>query len=76
MKEPLFIASNEIVEHLCRSVGVGDVLPDTGFISGVDPQPISLDVDPFFMELEFMTEFEVADDQPVPKLRKRDKALL
>jgi hypothetical protein len=36
-EEPPFIASNEIVEHVCGSVGVGDVLPDTGFILGVDP---------------------------------------
>jgi hypothetical protein len=75
-EEPLFIASIEIVEHLCRSVGVGDVLPDTGFISGVDPQPISLDVDPFFMQPEFMSEYEAVDDRPVPKLSKRDKPLL
>jgi hypothetical protein len=56
----------------------------------VDPQPIAteftLDVDSFFIELEFMLEYEVAfgderaedsaDDQPVPELSKRDKALL
>jgi hypothetical protein len=48
------------VEHVCESVGVGDVLPDTGFMSGVDPQPIALDVDSSFMELEFMLEYEAA----------------
>jgi hypothetical protein len=41
-------------------VGVDDVLPDTGFISGVDPQPIALDVDPSFMEPKFMPQYEVA----------------
>jgi hypothetical protein len=48
------------VEHICRSVGVGDVLPDTGFILGVDPQPIALDVDPSFVEPKFMPEYEAA----------------
>jgi hypothetical protein len=28
------------VEPVCRSVGDGDGVADTGFISGVDPQPI------------------------------------
>jgi hypothetical protein len=74
------------VEHVCGSVGVGDVLPDTGFISGVDPQPITLDVDPSFVEPEFMPEYEMtfgneraedsADDQPLLELSKRDNALL
>jgi hypothetical protein len=35
-----FIASNEIVyavEPVCGSVGLGDGVADTGFISGVDP---------------------------------------
>jgi hypothetical protein len=41
-------------------VGVDDILPDTGFISGVDPQPISLDVDPSFMEPKFMPQYKVA----------------
>jgi hypothetical protein len=41
-------------------VGVDDVLSDTGFISGVDPQPIALDVDPSFMEPKFMPQYEVA----------------
>jgi hypothetical protein len=36
-EEPPFVASNETVEHVCGSVGVDDVLPDTAFISGVDP---------------------------------------
>jgi hypothetical protein len=85
-EEPPFIGSNEPVEHVCGSVGVGDVLPDTCFISGVDPQPVALDVDPSFMEIEFMSEYEASfgdehtedsvDDRPVPKLSKRDKALL
>jgi hypothetical protein len=58
-------------------VGVGDVLPDTGFI---------LDIDPSFVEPEFMPEYEAtfedecaedsADDRLVPKLSKRDKSLL
>jgi hypothetical protein len=84
--EPPFIASNEIVEHACGSVVVGNVLPDMGFISGVDPQPITLDVDPPFVELEFMPEYEAAfgderaedsaNDRPVPELSKRDNALL
>jgi hypothetical protein len=34
-------------------VGVGDVVPNTGFISCVDSQPIALDVDPSFVELKF-----------------------
>jgi hypothetical protein len=46
------------MEHACGSVGVGDVLLDTGFISNVDPQPIALDVDPSFVEPEFMSEYE------------------
>jgi hypothetical protein len=92
-EQPTFIASNETVlnvKHVCRNVGVGDGVVDTGFISGVDPQPnaigFALDVDPFFIELEFMPEYEVtfgdervedsADDRPVPELSKRDKALL
>jgi hypothetical protein len=78
------------VEPECRSVGVGDAAVDIGFISGVDPQPIAtgfaLDVDPSFVESEFLLEYEVVfgdegaedsiDDRPVPKLSKRDKALL
>jgi hypothetical protein len=77
-------------EPVCESVCVGDAAADTGFISGVDPQPIStefsLDVDPSFVKLEFMPEYEVAfrdecaedsaDDRSVPKLSKRDKTLL
>jgi hypothetical protein len=63
---------------------------DTGFISGVDPQPIAtgfaLDVDLSFVELEFMPEYEAtfgddcakdsAGEQLVLELRKRDKVLL
>jgi hypothetical protein len=77
-EEPPFVASSETMEHVCRSVGVGDVLPDMGFISGVDPQPIALDVDPSFMEPELMLEYEATfgderaensvDDRPVPEL--------
>jgi hypothetical protein len=87
------VASNKTVlnvEPECRSVGVGDTTVDIGFISGVDPQPIAtrfaLDVDPSFVESEFLLEYEVVfgdegaedsvDDRPVPKLSKRDKALL
>jgi hypothetical protein len=92
-EEPPFIASNETllnVEHVCGSVGVGDVLPKTCFISGVDPQPIAtrfvVDVDSSFMELEFMLEYKAmfgdecvehsTDDRPVPELSKMNKALL
>jgi hypothetical protein len=63
-------------------VWVLDAAVDIGFISGVDPQPIAtgfaLDVDPSFVESEFLLEYEVVfgDDRPVPKLSKRDKALL
>jgi hypothetical protein len=42
------------VEPVCGSVDVGDVVVDTGFISGVDPQPIAtgfvLNFDPSFVE--------------------------
>jgi hypothetical protein len=92
-KEHPFVSSNETVlnvELVRGSVGVGDVVADTGLILGVDHQPIdtgfSLDVDPSFVEREFMLEYEVAfgdehmedsaDDRPVPELSKRDKALL
>jgi hypothetical protein len=70
-EEPPFIASNEIVlnvEPVCRSVGVGDGVADTGLISGVDPQPIAtrftLDVEPPFVELEYEVTFgdERAED--------------
>jgi hypothetical protein len=64
--EPPFVANNETilnVEHVSRSVGVGDVVVDVGFISGVDPQPTAigfvLDVDPPFIEPEFMLEYVV-----------------
>jgi hypothetical protein len=90
---PSFVGSNETMlneEPICGSVGVGDAAVDTGFISGVDPQPIAigfvLDVDPSFVEPEFMPEYEAAfgderaedsaDDRPIPELSKRDKALL
>jgi hypothetical protein len=79
-------SSNEIVEYVCGSVSVGDVLPDTDFISCVDPRSISLDADPSFVEPGFMLMYEasfwderaedLADDRPVPELSKRDKALL
>jgi hypothetical protein len=66
-EEPWFIAGNETVlnvKHVWGSVGIGDVVADTGFNSGVDPQPIAtgfaLDVDPSFIEQEFMPEYEVA----------------
>jgi hypothetical protein len=39
-EEPPFVASNETVlnvKPVCGSVGVDDVVVDTGFISGVDP---------------------------------------
>jgi hypothetical protein len=94
-EEPRFIASNETilnVEPVCGSVGVGigGGVADTGFISGVYHQPIatrfSLDIDPSFVEPEFMSEYKAtfgdecaedsADDRPVPKLSNRDKALL
>jgi hypothetical protein len=78
--------SNEIVEYVCGSVSVGVVLPDTDFISCVDPRSISLDTDPSFVELGFMLKYEAsfwderaedsADDRPVPELSKRDKSLL
>jgi hypothetical protein len=74
------------------SVGVGDAVADanTGFISGVDPQPIStdfaLDVDPPSVKPEFMPEYEAshedewaedsANDLPVLELSNRDKILL
>jgi hypothetical protein len=75
---------------VCESVGVGDGVANTVFISGVDPQPIAtgfaLDVDLSFIELEFMLEYEAtfgderaedsANDRPVRELSKRDKALL
>jgi hypothetical protein len=60
-----FVGSNDIVlnvELVCGSVGVGDAVADTGFILGVDPQPIgirfALDVDPSFIEPKFIPEYE------------------
>jgi hypothetical protein len=78
------------VEPICGSVSVGNATVDTGFISGVDPQPIAtgfeLEVDLSFIELEFMPEYEAAfgderaedsvDGRLVLELSKRDKALL
>jgi hypothetical protein len=65
------------MDHVCESVGVGDVLLDTGFILGVHTQPIALDVDLSFMEPEFMPEYvatfrdecveDSADDRSVPE---------
>jgi hypothetical protein len=92
-EEPRFIGSNETtlnMKPVCESLGVGDVVADTGFISGVDPLPIAtgftIDVDPSFVESEFMPKYEVAirderaedstDDRPVPELSNRDKVLL
>jgi hypothetical protein len=89
-EEPSFVASNETMEPICRSVGVSDGVADTGFTSCVDPQPIAtgfvLNVDPSFIELKFMPKYEAvfedehvedsANDRPVPELSKRDKALL
>jgi hypothetical protein len=77
------------VEPVCGSVCVSAAAVDTVFNSGVDPQPIAtefaLDVDPSFVELEFMPEYEVtfgderaedpANDRPVPELSNRDKTL-
>jgi hypothetical protein len=88
-----FVDSNKTVlneESVCGCVGVGDAATDTGFISGMDPQPIAtgfiLNVDPSFVEPEFMPKYEAAfgdertedstDDQPVPELSKRNNALL
>jgi hypothetical protein len=76
-------------EPVCESVGVGDAAADTGFISCMDPQPIAtrfaLDIDPSFIESEFMPEYEAvfgderaedsADNRPIPELSKRDKVL-
>jgi hypothetical protein len=92
-EEPPFIVSNETVLNMkpvYRSVGVGDPDADTGFILGVDHQSIAtrfaIDVDPSFVEPEFMPKYETtfgneraddsADDRSVPELSKRDKALL
>jgi hypothetical protein len=72
------------VEPVSRSVSVGDVVTDAGFISYVNPQPtatcFTLDVDPPSVEPEYMLEYEAsfgdehaedsADDQPVPELSK------
>jgi hypothetical protein len=67
VEETPLVVSNEIVLNVkpeCRSVGVGDVAVNTRLISGVEPQPIAtgfvLDVDPSFVEPEFMSEYEAA----------------
>jgi hypothetical protein len=92
-EEPPFIASNETVlnvEPVCKSVGVGDVVADTGFISGVDLRSIATgfahDIKMPFIEPEFMSEYEAtfedehvkdsANDQLVPNLSNREKAQL
>jgi hypothetical protein len=78
------------VEHVFRSVGIGDVVADEGFILGVDHHPIAigftLDVDLPSVKPEFMLEYEVAfgderaedstNDRLVPELSNRDKVLL
>jgi hypothetical protein len=91
--EPPFIASNETMLNMkpvSKSVSVGNVVADAGFISDVDPQStatcFTLDVDPPSVELEFMPEYETAfgdervedsiDDRLVPELSNRDKTLL
>jgi hypothetical protein len=92
-EESPFIASNETmlnVEPVYKSVGVGDVVADTGFISSVDSQPIAtgfaLYIDLSFITPKFILEYEAVfgdecaedsvDDRPVPKLNNREKALL
>jgi hypothetical protein len=64
---PPFIDSNETilnVKLVSASVGVGDVVADVGFISGVDPHPTAIDstlgVDPPSVERKFMSEYEIA----------------
>jgi hypothetical protein len=78
------------VEPVCGSVGVGDGVTDTCFVSGVNPPPIGtgfvIDVDPSTVDLEFEPEYEAtfrnerakdsADDWPVLELSNRDKTLL
>jgi hypothetical protein len=90
---PPFIGSNETVlnvEPVSESVGVGDDVADTGFISGVDFEPIAtsfaLNVDSPSIDLEFMLDYDATfgderaedsvDDGPVPKLSNKDKVLL
>jgi hypothetical protein len=91
--EPPSINSNETmlnVEPIYISVGVGDVVADAEFISGVDTRLIAtdfvLDVEPPSIEPEFMPEYEViygdewvedsANDQPVPELSNKGNVLL
>jgi hypothetical protein len=63
-EEPTFIGSNKTVlnvKPVCRSVDIGDAAVDTGFIKGVDHQPIAtgfaLDVDLSFVEPQFMMKY-------------------
>jgi hypothetical protein len=59
------------MEPVSRSVGVGDVVIDTGMISCVDPQPIAigfnLNVDASFIEPELMPKYDATfgDEQAV-----------
>jgi hypothetical protein len=50
------------IEPVCGSVGIDDVVTDMGFVSGVDHLSIATgftpDVDPSFVEPEFMLEYE------------------
>jgi hypothetical protein len=78
------------MKPVSKSVGVGNVVTDAGFISDVDPQPtatcFTLDVDLPSVELEFIPEYETTfgdehvedsiDDRLVPELSNRDKTLL
>jgi hypothetical protein len=64
------------VELVCGSVDVGDDVADTGFISGVDPQPIgtefALDVELSFVKPEIMPEYEATfgDERAEDSARK------
>jgi hypothetical protein len=78
------------VEPVSESVGVGDDVADTGFISGVDFEPIAtsfaLNVDPPSIDLEFMLDYDATfgderaedsvDDGLVPELSNKDKVML
>jgi hypothetical protein len=79
------------VEPVCGSVGVGYGVANMGLILlGVDPEPIATgftqDVEPSFIEPEFMPEYKTTfgdecakdsiDDRLVPELSNRDKTLL
>jgi hypothetical protein len=64
------------MKPVCGSVRVSDVAADTGFSSGVHPQPIATgfapDVDPSFVEPKYEAAFrdehaeDSADDRSVP----------